>query len=170
MLSRAISWASFSAIFVVNTLEPYQPPSGLISVIHRAPCLFKPLAHGTRFLSNSRAASPDVPTVPAWFTTPTGRPIALTSTPQRSLSPNHFPGHILMLWLPDISCRLQSYTSVNHSLSSTSHHSFSRFLTLRTTDLEFHQDFPSPCPFVVLLLRIHHKLLPSILCSNYCNF
>lgn len=33
------------------------------------------------------------------------------------------------------------------------------FLTLRTTDLEFHQDFPSPCPFVVLLLQIHHKLL-----------
>ena len=37
--------------------------------------------------------------------------------------------------------------------------SLSCFLTLRTTDLEFHQDFPSPCPFVVLLLRIHHKLL-----------
>lgn len=80
---------------------------------------------GCVFSPTSGPPSPDVSAAPAWFTAPTSRPISLTSSPQRSLSPNHFPSHILMLWLPDVSCRLQSYTSINHSLPTTSHHSFS---------------------------------------------
>lgn len=41
------------SVFVINALQLYHPPSRFIGVIYRPPCLFRPLALGTLFLSNS---------------------------------------------------------------------------------------------------------------------
>lgn len=114
---------SSSTIFVFNAVQPYPPPSSFISGIYRPSYLFGPLALGTLFLSNSSATI---------LLCACSVYVVYNSNIQTHFF--NFNSSVIFISNPlswqDAGCcnfltSPKFYASINHSLTTTSHHSFS---------------------------------------------